>query len=129
MLFMPCKYVSRRGGGFNMYDSDCIDIDQFLYETDDFMIFFAAGNSGTEGYYSIGNPAIAKNSLAVAASETDSSVDTMAYFSSLGPTFDGRIKPDITAPGYFTTSAQAGLTSSDNCYVTSKAGMIFPRAW
>ena len=25
--------------------------------------------------------------------------DSLAYFSSIGPTADGRLKPDITAPG------------------------------
>jgi subtilisin family serine protease len=30
-----------------------------------------------------------------------------ASFSSLGPTLDGRIKPDVVAPGYFITSARA----------------------
>ena len=75
-------------------------------------ICFAAGNAGPGG--AIGSPGSAKNVISVAASESsrkdgkdgcgiesedsDSAMD-MAYFSSGGPLFDGRIKPDITAPG------------------------------
>ncbi len=75
-------------------------------------ICFAAGNAGPGG--AIGSPGSAKNVISVAASESsrkegedgcgidndnsDSAMD-MAYFSSGGPLFDRRIKPDITAPG------------------------------
>lgn len=75
-------------------------------------ICFAAGNAGPGG--TIGSPGTAKNVISVAASESSrkdgtdgcgvkseqsDSVMDMAYFSSGGPVFDGRIKPDITAPG------------------------------
>lgn len=48
-----------------------------------------------------------------------------ASFSSAGPSFDGRIKPDVVAPGYFTRSARAdGATSSSlgGCSLTYMAG-------
>ena len=35
----------------------------------------------------------------------------LAFFSSVGPTADGRIKPDLCAPGYYVFSASAGSTS------------------
>jgi subtilisin family serine protease len=38
----------------------------------------------------------------------------IAPFSSLGPTRDGRIKPDIVAPGMFITSSRSHLVSSSN---------------
>ena len=38
----------------------------------------------------------------------------IAPFSSLGPTRDGRIKPDIVAPGMFITSARSRLVPSSN---------------
>jgi len=41
----------------------------------------------------------------------------IAYFSSRGPTRDGRIKPDVVAPGYFVLGPLAGTTE----YIT-KAG-------
>ena len=33
--------------------------------------------------------------------------DHIAYFSSSGPTKDGRMKPDVIAPGHFILSARA----------------------
>ena len=64
---------------------------------------WAAGNQGLYpsngndvGYYSMYAPA--KNSIAVGSvNVNDGSLST--HVSSLGPTFDGRIKPDVMAPG------------------------------
>ncbi len=74
-------------------------------------ILFAGGNRGTDGPATIASPGTAKNVLTVGAAEgyrpieidggvsaADSAMD-MADFSSRGPTADGRIKPDIVAPG------------------------------
>lgn len=90
---------------------------------------FAAGNCGdtsvegdlvdkcdglddVEG--SVLSPAQAKNVVAVGASESgetnDKDMDTVSYFSSKGPTVDGRIKPDVVAPGDPTLSASADPT-------------------
>lgn len=67
---------------------------------------WAAGNQGITaqydreiGYYSIFGPA--KNSITVGALNAND--QSLATFSSLGPTFDGRIKPDVAAPGCKTT--------------------------
>jgi len=43
--------------------------------------------------------------------------DDLAYFSSIGPTYDGRIKPDLVAPGDNILSANRGGSS---CYPTPK---------
>ncbi len=63
---------------------------------------WAAGNNGLlpqhndeEGYYSMYAPA--KNSIAVGS--VNANDGGLSPFSSLGPTFDGRIKPDVMAPG------------------------------
>ena len=53
-------------------------------------------------------PGIARTVITVAASDD---ADNMAGFSSLGPTPDGRAKPDITAPGVGIISARAAGTS------------------
>jgi hypothetical protein len=80
---------------------------------------WAAGNNGrfpeysnVEGYFSIEAPA--KNAITVGATigDTASYVDHLAYFSSLGPTWDGRIKPEVTASGDSIRTTQSGT----NCY-------------
>lgn len=82
------------------------------------LLIFAAGNDGDETGRSsctMSSPAIAKNVLAVGATTSGSSrismtgalypdsdytdINTVAYFSSYGPTEDGRIKPEVMAPG------------------------------
>lgn len=80
------------GGGF-WYDSYCLEVDQYLSDNDDFLIVFAAGNNGQEGYGSILSPGLSKNAVAVAASYSSSQIDDIAYFSSVGPAPDGRNKP------------------------------------
>lgn len=56
------------------------------------------GNDGSDGYYSLGNPSVSKNGIAVGASMSTyaEDINDVAYFSSLGPTFDNRIKVGLT---------------------------------
>lgn len=74
-------------------------------------MIFAAGNDGENEYgavCTIGSPALAKNVLAVGATSTGEArlntdgiydIDHVASFSSWGFTTDGRIKPEVVAPG------------------------------
>lgn len=101
----------------------------------DFLVVVAAGNCGDtssagdesdscsmlddDDYEStVLSPAQAKNVVAVGASKSgpgsDQEYDTVSYFSSKGPTVDGRIKPDIVAPGDPTWSAFAD-PSGESC--------------
>lgn len=57
----------------------------------------SAGNSGDEPWHFIGVPADAPGIIAVGAFDTQT--NDHASFSSFGPTADGRIKPDLSAPG------------------------------
>lgn len=59
------------------------------------IVLTAAGNSGP-GPRTIWTPADADSGLAIGAED---SLGSIAGFSSWGPTADGRIKPDFTAPG------------------------------
>ncbi|HOC41663.1 MAG TPA: S8 family serine peptidase [Thermoanaerobaculales bacterium] len=61
---------------------------------------FSAGNSGP-GSQTLTSPKEAKNIITVAASMNyrSGSIDALASYSSRGPAVDGRIKPDIAAPG------------------------------
>jgi serine protease AprX len=117
------------------YDSSGYYVDKYIWENQDFSVFFAAGNDG----YSCGSnpsvvsPATSKNGIAVGASETGrwpvngesatNDPDTLAYFSGIGLTEDGRFKPDIVAPGYYVVSANSsGYQSSASCSVTYMQG-------
>lgn len=56
----------------------------------------AMGNGGTTGYPFLITPADADSVLAVGALDVN---DTIAAFSSRGPSADGRTKPEVVAPG------------------------------
>lgn len=80
------------GGGY-WYDTMATDIDQYLYDFQQHLVLFAAGNSGQHGRHSIVSPGISKNVLTVGASDTgheSQNIDNVAYFSSVGPGTDGR---------------------------------------
>lgn len=64
---------------------------------------FASGNSGSIDYCgSAGAPANYAASYAIGATDA---TDEIATFSSRGPTVDGRLKPDLSAPGVAVPSA------------------------
>jgi len=72
----------------------------------------SAGNSGGNSWHYIGAPADADSILTVGA--VDQNGDYI-YFSSTGPTFDKRIKPDIVAKGYLTAvETVSGNVSTGN---------------
>ncbi|MEO9569975.1 MAG: S8 family serine peptidase [Polaribacter sp.] len=56
----------------------------------------AAGNSGNDSWKYIGAPADASSVISVGAVDSDGEI---AFFSSFGPTSDGRIKPEILGQG------------------------------
>ncbi len=60
------------------------------------LVCSAMGNGGTTGYPYMITPADADSILSVGALDVN---DTIAGFSSRGPTFDKRLKPEICAPG------------------------------
>lgn len=59
----------------------------------------SAGNNGADSWGYIARPADAKNILAVGAIDLDRNC---APFSSHGPSYDGRTKPDVTSIGFGT---------------------------
>ncbi|MCU4177165.1 S8 family serine peptidase [Carboxylicivirga sp. N1Y90] len=63
------------------------------------LVVVSAGNEGSSSWKYIGAPADASNILSIGAMQSDS---TRASFSSYGPTFDQRLKPELTALGYKT---------------------------
>ena len=66
----------------------------------------AAGNSGPDTY-TVGSPAAAPDVITVGAVDKN---DVITYFSSRGPTADGRLKPEVVAPGNWIISDRASGT-------------------
>ena len=74
----------------------------------------SAGNSGDDDWYYVITPADADSVLSVGSVNSEG---VLSYFSSHGPTFDGRIKPEICAMGSYTYCIRPG-TVSDYTYVS-----------
>ncbi len=77
------------------------------------IIVTSAGNNGADEWKHIGIPADAEKALSIGAIDD---MDDRAYFSSYGPTADGRVKPDISAPGVMVAAVAAngkGLTGAN----------------
>jgi hypothetical protein len=114
------------GTNGNSYDSLAAQYDGFVRDgslapsIDPFNIIFSAGNSGP-GALSLTRPKVAKNVISVANSENirpeiggagADNMEDLRSSSSRGPAADGRIKPDITAPGTVIAGSRAGNGSS-----------------
>jgi serine protease AprX len=59
-------------------------------------VVVAAGNEGSNNWYYITAPSDGEHVLCVGATDKSGNI---AYFSSRGPSYDGRIKPDVCAMG------------------------------
>lgn len=95
------------------------------------VVCVAAGNSGP-GSRTIGSPGCAKKVITVGATVSGpTDYDTIASFSSRGPTADGRVKPDVALPGVDIISCRAQGTSmgtgiDDNYTQASGTSMATP---
>lgn len=56
------------GAPSNGYDFAGLDTDAFMWDNQDFLVVYAAGNYGSESFYSIATPGHSKNALTVGAS-------------------------------------------------------------
>lgn len=121
---------------FGQYNAYVAEIDELVYGAGYYLPFVASGNEQEErddGYDTLSFYAVAKNVITVGAvknsvsnSARSLSGATLAYFSSFGPTDDGRIKPDIVANGWSIYSASS---SSDSAYESmSGTSMASPNA-
>ena len=108
---------------FNRYTERTADVDRFTWEHKDFLAVFAAGNSGP-GDDTVGSPATGKNVIAVGATlHGDREPPCVVPFSSRGWTQDGRIKPDVVAPGDRVESAGSDHDiRTNNCTTVRMSG-------
>jgi len=89
------------------------------------IVVASAGNEGQQTEPHVGIPAEAKNVIAVGAVQAN---ETYALFSSIGPSYDGRVKPDVMAQGqtvFLSDPAGNIVTASGtsfSCPITS--GMV-----
>ena len=100
---------------FGRYTSESQDVDdranyydRYYNGAEGLTILFAAGNDGPNPD-TIGPPSTAKNSVTVGMHQNrySGAPDTIMSGSSRGPVDDGRIKPDVLAPGGYVRSCKA----------------------
>ncbi|MEO6335434.1 MAG: S8 family serine peptidase, partial [Verrucomicrobiota bacterium] len=114
------------------FDELVRDADAGVVEDQQYILEFSAGNAGP-GERTIGSPAVAKNVIASGAVENnrfdlfiyDSGQETMADFSSRGPCEDGRIKPDVVAPGTWIASLRSSLANDDNAWAPISENYLY----
>lgn len=85
------------------YDIWCRDIDAYSHDYEDALVVFAVTNLAT-----LRNPENAKSVVAAAATQRDN--EELFGSGGAGPTADGRLKPEVFAPGCSTFSAAAGAS-------------------
>jgi hypothetical protein len=107
------------------YDSLARDADLAMWTYPDLLLVNAAGNAGQfcASPNSINTPGTAKSPLTVGAVGHGANAGTPSSFTSLGPVFDGRLKPTIAAQGEATVSAASdAITTTNNCGTCSLDG-------
>lgn len=87
--------------------------DAFAFDRPEFLILRSVGNGGPEG--EMRAEAAAKNVLGIGASHNDAGIEHVEPFSARGPTSDGRVKPDLVAPGDCVASADLPGAASYAC--------------
>ncbi|KAF4954310.1 hypothetical protein FGADI_5333 [Fusarium gaditjirri] len=115
------------------YNNASADLDSFVSTHQEMTVCFAAGNDGNEStdLGHIGAQAAAKNCIAVGSCDNrrkaknndfdafkadglaEGNPNNISHFSSLGPTREKRIKPDVVAPGTMILSAQSREAKPD----------------
>lgn len=125
-LFQPAYeagvriHVNGWGGGSNQYSWNSAQIDRYVWSHPDFLPLFGAGNSGARTG-TLTTEANSKNVLTIGSSQVPRpaygpdarSAGEAASTSSRGPAGDGRIKPELLAPGSAVLSTCSSLTESN----------------
>ncbi|MCD6287538.1 MAG: S8 family serine peptidase, partial [Candidatus Hydrogenedentes bacterium] len=115
------------GGHSPFYDTISAEIDHAIWRFNDYTVVFAAGNAGPFSWTLGGNGSTAKNTIVVGATDGTSpsgiledpdldgvGAENVTYYSSHGPTWDYRYKPDVVAPGnVFTATEPNGIETGE----------------
>ncbi|HEY8849119.1 MAG TPA: S8 family serine peptidase [Thermoanaerobaculia bacterium] len=106
------------------YSAGARDIDAFVWSHPDMLVVFNTGNfggpTGLPPASSLSAPGDAKNTIQVGGTRDLFHIDdnVFSWFSLVGPTRDGRIKPDLVAPAYATLANGDFDVSTHNCDVS-----------
>jgi len=126
------------GTNSNAYDAYTASFDGFVRDAsasssiDPISLIFSAGNSGPSSL-TLTRPKAAKNIIAVGNTEnlrtelgstSANNIDDLNSTSSRGPTADGRVKPDVCAPGSYVTGSGAGDGSSIFGFVSGTSSTV-----
>jgi hypothetical protein len=101
--------------GTTAYNSHCNAIDAFSWTYEDNLVLFAATNTST-----LKNPENAKNLVAVGNAQNGANYMNKGG-GGVGPTSDGRRKPDLFAPGTSIVSASTAACGTTSLTGTSMA--------
>ena len=93
-------------GNYGAYTADSRSLDVFVHDNPDFLPIFSAGDDPNQNASKVMAPSTAKNVLSIGASTTNP-IGSVANFSANGPSLDGRVKPDLVAPGVSICSGRA----------------------
>ena len=104
-------------GNYGAYTADSRSLDVFVHDNPEFLPVFSAGDDPAQSASKVLAPSTAKNVLSIGASNTNPA-GSVANFSSLGPSLDSRVKPDLVAPGVSICSGRsedASIPSGLSC--------------
>lgn len=107
------------------YTAAARDIDAFVYSHPDMLVLFNTGNNGNTGWApasSLSAPGCAKNTIQVGGTRMPGTNDDyLSTFTLLGPSRDGRIKPDLVGPA-IVLAGDAHVIVANSCNTTTQAG-------
>jgi hypothetical protein len=108
------------------YSAGARDVDAFVWSHPDMLLVFDTGNFATNNpppASSLPAPGCAKNTLQVGGTRyANRNDDVLTPFSLIGPTRDGRIKPDLVAPAFVLAADSDGDITTHACPTSHQAG-------
>jgi hypothetical protein len=110
------------------YSAAARDVDAFVYAHPDMLLVFDTGNAAANTpppASSVPAPGCAKNGIQVGGTRymnQHAIDDVVTPFSYIGPTRDGRVKPDLVASSFVLTGDSDGDVSTKECIQSQQSG-------